>query len=166
MSSNLMDGVTAAHQLKAALPELGIVVLGQRDDERFVPALLQRGVAGYGYFLRRNVHHISQIVRALEEVACGGSVFDPTTVERLIHSPDAGPLRRLSPTELDVLRLMAQGMNNSTIAQDLHVTLGSIEKRVSSIFSKLGLADESRLSHRVMAVLLYLQMHGYAGDGF
>jgi DNA-binding NarL/FixJ family response regulator len=163
-SDNPMEGVRAAHLLKSDRPELGIVVLGQRDDERCLPALLQNGVAGFGYLLRRNVHDFAQIVRALEEVACGGSALDPMTVETLLAQPDSGPLRRLSATEYDVLRLVARGQNNLSIAEELNVSLGSIEKRVASIFSKLGLSEESRLSRRVVAVLLYLREHGLTID--
>jgi DNA-binding NarL/FixJ family response regulator len=164
--THTMEGIRAAHEIKAAWPKIGIVVLTQHDDESYVWALLKEGVAGYGYLHKVRVGDVDQLVRALNEVASGGSVLDPRIVESLlaVRSRKPGsPLGLLSPAELEVLRLMAEGKNNSRISNHLHVTLGTVEKRIAAVFSKLGLSEESDLNRRVAAVLIYLRESATAG---
>jgi DNA-binding NarL/FixJ family response regulator len=87
-------------------------------------------------------------------------VIDPRIVEVLLHSHTRtadSPLAQLTPRELDVLRHMAQGMNNRAIAKALTLSESTIEKHVNSTFSKLGLTQEPGLHHRVTAVLTYLR---------
>jgi DNA-binding NarL/FixJ family response regulator len=158
--SHSMEGIEAAHAIKAERPETGVVVLSQHDDEEYVWALLEHGVEGYGYLHKVRVGDVEQLVRALREVAVGGSVLDPRIVETLLRrrssKPDS-PLGRLTPAELDVLRLMAEGHSNQAIADSLHVSLGTIEKRIASVFGKLRLGQERELNRRVAAVLIYLR---------
>ena len=161
-----MEGIEAAHAIKAERPETGIVMLTQHDDEEYVWALLADGVAGYGYLHKIRVGDVDQIVRALHEVAAGGSVLDPRIVETLLarRSRKPGtPLAGLTPAELDVLRLMAEGRSNQAIADALHVSLGTVEKRSAVVFGKLGLHSEPELNRRVAAVLIYLRESASAG---
>jgi DNA-binding NarL/FixJ family response regulator len=93
-------------------------------------------------------------------VAEGRSVIDPRIVEVLLHShtrPPHSPLAQLTSRELDVLRHMAQGMNNRAIADALTLSESTIEKHVNSTFAKLGLTHQPGLHHRVIAVLTYLR---------
>jgi DNA-binding NarL/FixJ family response regulator len=161
-----MEGIEAAHVIKDESPETGIVVLSQHDDEEYVWALLDRGVDGYGYLHKVRVGDVEQLVRALREVAAGGSVFDPRIVELLLRrrsSKPGSPLATLSPGELDVLRLMAEGRSNQAIADTLHVSVGAVEKRSAVVFGKLGLGPEPELNRRVAAVLIYLRESASAG---
>ena len=158
--SHSMEGIEAAHLIKKERPETGIVMLTQHDDEGYVWALLDQGVAGYGYLHKVRVGDIDQIVRATREVAAGGSVLDPRIVETLLRrrsQKPGSPLAELTPAELDVLALMAEGRSNPAIAESLHVSLGTVEKRIAAVFSKLGLSAESDLNRRVAAVLIYLR---------
>ena len=155
-----MEGIEAAHVIKGEYPEIGVIILSQHDDEGYVWALLEHGVAGYGYLHKVRVGDVEQLVRAIHEVAEGGSVLDPRIVERLLSLRSRKPgsaLAELSPGELDVLRLMAEGLGNRQIAGALFVSVGSVEKRIAAIFAKLGLAPESELNRRVAAVLVYLR---------
>jgi DNA-binding NarL/FixJ family response regulator len=155
-----MEGIEAAHVIKRERPETGIVMLTQHDDEGYVWALLEDGVAGYGFLHKVRVGDIDQLVRAMREVAAGGSVLDPRIVETLLRrrsQKPGSPLGRLTPAELDVLGLMAEGRSNLAIAEALHVSLGTVEKRIASVFSKMGLSAESDLNRRVAAVLIYLR---------
>jgi len=155
-----MEGIEAAHAIKGEYPEIGVIILSQHDDEGYVWALLEHGVAGYGYLHKVRVGDVEQLVRAIHEVANGGSVLDPRIVEKLLtlRSRKPGtPLAELTPGELDVLRLMAEGMGNKQIAGALYLSIGSVEKRIAAIFTKLGLAPESELNRRVAAVLVYLR---------
>ena len=87
-------------------------------------------------------------------------MVDSGVVERLVdyRSRQAeSPLRLLSEREVEVLREMAEGKSNSSIANGLHLSESSVEKYVNTIFSKLGLSEERLLSRRVAAVLAYLR---------
>ena len=155
-----MEGIEAAHVIKGELPGTGVVVLSQHDDEGYVWALLERGVAGYGYLHKVRVGDVDQLVRALCEVAAGGSVLDPRILETLLdrRSKKPGtPLSELTEGELDVLRLMAAGRSNSAIASQLSIAVGTVEKRIAAVFSKLGVPAESDVNRRVAAVLIYLR---------
>jgi DNA-binding NarL/FixJ family response regulator len=155
-----MEGIEAAHRIRAERPRTGILVLTQHDDEAYVWALLGRGVAGLGYLHKVRVGDLDQLVRALREVAAGGSVLDPRIVEQLLAHRSGKPgsaIATLTPAERDTLRLMAEGKSNPAIADDLSVSLGAVEKRIAAILSKLGLAEERDLNRRVAAVLIYLR---------
>lgn len=155
-----MEGIEAAHAIKEELPRTGIVVLSQHEDEGYVWALLEKGVAGYGYLHKVRVGDVDQLVRALREVAAGGSVLDPrilgTLLDRRSKKPGS-PLSELTPGERDVLRLMAAGKSNAAIASRLTIAAGTVEKRISSIFAKLHVPEEADVNRRVAAVLIYLR---------
>jgi len=85
---------------------------------------------------------------------------DSRVVERLVDHRTRqaeSAVQLLGPREIDVLREMAEGKTNATIAESLHLSESAIEKYVNSIFSKLGLSEERKLSRRVAAVLTYLR---------
>ena len=154
------EGIDAAHVIKRERPQTGVVALSQHDDEAYVWALLEAGVAGYGYLHKLRVGDMEQLVRTLREVAAGGSVLDPrilqTLLDRRSRKPGS-PLAALTPAERDVLRLMAESRSNSAIAAQLHVAVGTVEKRIASVFAKLGVPEESEVNRRVAAVLIYLK---------
>lgn len=161
-----MEGIDAAHVIKAEHPGTGVVVLSQHDDEEYVWALLEEGVDGYGYLHKVRVGDIDQLSRALHEVAGGGSVIDPQIVGTLLRrrsNKRGSPLAHLTPAERDVLALMAEGRSNQAIAEALYVSVGTVEKRIAALFTKLGLAQERELNRRVAAVLIYLRESAAAG---
>ncbi|MEP6808088.1 MAG: response regulator transcription factor [Chloroflexota bacterium] len=154
------EGIEAAHAIRARHPRIGVVVLSQHSDAAYAEELLKNGTDGLGYLLKSRIGELDQLLHALREVAAGRSVVDSGVVERLIdhRSKQAqSPLRLLSERELDVLREMAEGKSNSSIAGSLHLSESSVEKYVNSIFSKLSLSEERLLSRRVAAVLAYLR---------
>ena len=155
-----MEGIDAAHVVKQESPSTGVVVLTQHDDEEYVWALLEHGVDGYGYLHKVRVGDVDQLVRALHEVAAGGAVLDPRIIETLLRrrsSKPGSPLTALTPGELDVLQLMAQGRSNRSIAETLYLSVASVEKRIAAVFTKLGLHTEGDTNRRVAAVLVYLR---------
>jgi DNA-binding NarL/FixJ family response regulator len=155
-----MEGIEAAHAIKEERPQTGVVMLTQHDDEGYVWALLERGVAGYGYLHKVRVGDVDQLVRAIREVAAGGSVLDPRIVETLLRQrarKPGSPLAMLTPPVIDVLRLMAEGKSNHAIADALFVSVGTVEKRIAAVFAALGLSAEPDLNRRVAAVLIYLK---------
>ena len=161
-----MEGIEAAHAIKRKHPKIGVVVLSQHDDEEYVWALLRNGVEGYGYLHKVRVGDVDQLVRALREVAAGGSALDPRIVETLLQRrarKPGSPLATLGPGELRVLELMAAGRSNQAIADALHVSVGAVEKRIATVFGKLGVGPEPELNRRVAAVLIYLRESAATG---
>jgi DNA-binding NarL/FixJ family response regulator len=163
-----MEGIDAAHNIKASVPGVGVVILSQYADESYAFELFRNGTAGLAYLLKDRVGDLRQLLSALREVAAGGSVIDPQVVDALVTRRvrlRESPLARLTPRELDVLREMAQGRGNAGIAQDLHLSESSIEKHVNAIFTKLDLASEALVHRRVAATLTFLRDAGLRAPG-
>lgn len=155
-----MEGIDAAHAIRAAHPGVGVVVLSQHADEGYAFALLRDGSAGLGYLLKERVSERAELLRALRETAAGRSVVDPTIVDALVGRQarrTTSRLHALNERELHVLGQMAQGRNNAGIADALHLSQSAIEKHIKSIFTKLGLGAEPQTHRRVSAVLAFLR---------
>jgi len=154
------EGIEAAKEIRAAHPAIGVVVLSQFIEEDYAYDLLKDGAAGLGYLLKERVADVDELVRALGEVANGGSVLDPKVVEALVAAKDRmahSPLAQLTEREREVLSHMAQGENNAAIAKSLFLTERAVEKHINSLFHKLGLTEEPDVHRRVMAVLAFLR---------
>jgi DNA-binding NarL/FixJ family response regulator len=153
------EGIRAAEQIRSSHPQTGVVVLSQYVEPEYALSLLAKGASGRAYLLKERVSDIEQLVNAVREVARGGSVIDPKVVEALVaartRKPDS-PLRELTPREREVLAAIAEGKNNAAIGSQLFLTERAVEKHINSIFSKLGLQEESDTHRRVRAALLYL----------
>lgn len=157
--SHHMEGIEAAHAIRSAHPQIGVAVLSQHTDATYALALLGNGTAGLAYLVKDRLGDVEDLIRALREVARGGSVVDPLVVEALVKRrarTASSPLATLTPRELDVLREMAQGKTNAGIERAVHLSASTVEKHVNSIFAKLGLADEP-VHRRVTAVLTFLR---------
>ena len=161
--SNTDEGIRAAREIRAAHPAIGVVVLSQFADEEYAYDLLKDGAEGLGYLLKERVADVDEVVRALNEVARGGSILDPKIVEALVAAKDRmahSPLAQLTDREREVLSHMAQGQNNAAIAERLFLTERAVEKHINSLFHKLGLSEEADVHRRVMAVLAFLREEG------
>ncbi|WP_066933069.1 response regulator transcription factor [Microtetraspora fusca] len=149
------DGARAARRIRAAHPELGIVLLSQHVESRHSVELVSSG--RFGYLLKDRVLDVDDFLDALRRVAAGGSALDPEVVSRLIGAHRASdPLRSLTAREREVLALMAEGRTNVGIARRLWLTDRTVETHVSSILTKLGLSGSDEDHRRVLAVLVYL----------
>jgi DNA-binding NarL/FixJ family response regulator len=153
------EGIRAAVALRAAAPSQPILVLSQYVEEQYATELLASDSQGIGYLLKERVADVGDFVDACQRVAAGGTVLDPEVVAQLLARRRRGPFDDLTPREREVLGLMAEGRSNTGIARHLVVSDGAVEKHISSIFSKLGLATSDTEHRRVLAVLQYLQ-HG------
>jgi DNA-binding NarL/FixJ family response regulator len=157
------EGIDAARRIRADHPEIGVVVLSQYSEEEYAYELLRDGAAGLGYLLKERVADVEELVRAIREVARGGSVLDPKVVEGLISRKDRlahSPMAQVTDREREVLEHMAQGKNNAAIAKALFLTERAVEKHINSLFHKLGLSEEPDVHRRVMAVLAFLREEG------
>jgi len=154
------EGIDAAKRIRADFPSIGVVVLSQYVEEEYAFELLQDGVAGLGYLLKERVSQVDELVRALNEVARGGSALDPKVVEGLMArkaNEAKSPLLGLTEKERAVLEAMATGRNNATIAKTLFMSERAVEKHIGSVFQKLGLIEEGEINRRVVAVLKFLE---------
>jgi DNA-binding NarL/FixJ family response regulator len=166
--SHSTEGIEAARQIRAKHPSIGVVVLSQYAEDAYAYDLLREGAEGLGYLLKERVADLEELVRALREVARGGSVLDPKVVEGLVLRKDRlarSPLAHLTDREREVLGQMAQGKNNAAIARSLFLTERAVEKHINSLFHKLGLSEETDVHRRVMAVLAFLREEGLPGSG-
>jgi DNA-binding NarL/FixJ family response regulator len=160
-----VEGIDAAKRIRADYPDIGVVVLSQFADDDYAFELLENGVGGLGYLLKERVAERDELVRALQEVARGGSALDSKVIEVLLarkshEQPSA--LLGLSDREREVLQQMATGRNNHAIAKTLYMSDRAVEKHIGSVFQKLGLVEEGELNRRVMAVLAFLEATGPA----
>ncbi|ARQ69240.1 response regulator transcription factor [Streptomyces marincola] len=151
------EGVRAAVQLRQRYPDLGVLVLSQYVEEQYATELIAGSSRGIGYLLKDRVADVGEFVEAVSRVAAGGTALDPEVVAQLLgRSRKQHVLAGLTPREGEVLGLMAEGRTNSAIARQLLVSHGAVEKHVSNIFMKLGLAQSDTDHRRVLAVLTYL----------
>jgi DNA-binding NarL/FixJ family response regulator len=152
------DGLRAALELRRERSDLGVLVLSNFYEEEYALELIDERPEGVGYLLKERVGDVEAFIEAVERVAAGGSALDPEVVGRMLGRRHRdGPVKSLSPRELDVLRAMAEGKSNRGIAQELVVTGAAVEKHVASIFHKLDLGPTPTAHRRVMAVLAYLR---------
>ena len=160
--TNTTEGIDAARRIREDHPDIGVVVLSQFAEEEYAYDLLKDGAAGLGYLLKERVAELDEVVRALTEVARGGSVLDPKVVEALVSAKDRmahSPLAKLTDREREVLEHMAQGKNNAAIAKSLFLTERAVEKHINSLVHKLDLSEEVDVHRRVKAVLAFLREH-------
>jgi DNA-binding NarL/FixJ family response regulator len=156
--SHTDEGLRAAHEIRADLPEVGVLVLSQYVEQGYALDLLADNAAGVGYLLKDRVADVDAFLDAVRRVAAGGSALDPEVVSQLLgRRRRDDPLDELTPREREVLGLMAEGRSNQAIADALVVTERAIEKHVTSIFSKLDLVNAPEDHRRVLAVLAYLR---------
>jgi DNA-binding NarL/FixJ family response regulator len=161
------EGIRLAARLRATHPALGVIVLSTYADVAYALKLFESGCDGRGYLLKDRIRDDAQIIDAVRVVADGGSVIDPKIVEDLISSRARARRSRvadLTPRELEVLALVAEGQSNAAIAESLVMTKRAVEKHVNAIFAKLELGDPDRVSPRVKAVLAYLADRDVAAD--
>lgn len=151
----ICNGVAATREIIQRYPWIRILVLTTFDDDEYVWQSLQAGALGY--LLKHTP--IEQIVTAIRSVYLGYCQLGPSIVPKVVTQLKPNSSRPkddsdylLSQRELEILKLMKQGKNNREIAQELHLTEGTVRNYVSQIFSQLGVRD------RIQAVL-WAQQH-------
>lgn len=155
---NADDGLRAALTIRDELPEVGILLLSQYVEDRYLDQLLGRGAASVGYLLKDRIADAESLVEAVDRVVAGGSVLDPEVVAQMLGRPrEDGPLDALTERERDVLGLMAEGLTNRAIAARLYISERAVERHVTGIFNKLDLPGGGEDHRRVLAVLAYLR---------
>jgi DNA-binding NarL/FixJ family response regulator len=157
--SNTDEGIRLAGELRSSHPDIGVVVLSQHAEPLYAMALFEQGSDRRAYLLKERLKDREELSRALREVADGGSVVDSRIVEELLATQrerDESQLDTLTPRELEILGLIAEGRSNSAIAEALVITKRAVERHINAIFWKLDLGESEDVSRRVKAVLVYL----------
>jgi DNA-binding NarL/FixJ family response regulator len=152
------EGLLAAHEIKAAQPQVGVLVLSQYVEPGYAIRLLEDQPEGVGYLLKERIFDAANLLDALRRLVDGETVVDPTIVSRLLgRRRRIDPLASLTAREREVLGLLAEGLSNKAIAARIFVTERTVEAHVTQIFSKLGIQSDRDAHRRVLAVLAYLR---------
>jgi len=152
-----VEGLVAARRIRAANPDVGILVLSAHVEVEQAKELLASG-GGVGYLLKTRITRVEDFVEAARAVASGSVVIDPELVAEIVGRPrrhDA--LAALSEREREVLGLMAEGRSNAGIARRLHVAEATVEKHVRNILAKLSIPAAPDDHRRVLAVIAHLE---------
>ena len=134
------SGIEAAKVVRREWPSIKILMLSGYDFDQYVRAAARAGMEGY---LLKDAPQ-ETLVDALREIAGGGVVLPPaiaSKVMRTYNGPGAGTARHmedLTGREVEVLELISQGLRNTEVAQDLSISVRTVEAHASSIMSKLG----------------------------
>ena len=145
-----VTGIEATRQIKAAFPDVRVLILTAYEDDPYVFALLRAGADGY---LLKSADP-DDLVRAVKATAAGGKVLDPAVAGRVVAQMTAGKsasrpaaaseqVEPLSERELDVLRLAGQGLTNKAIGLDLGISDRTVQGHLANIYGKLGVASRT-----------------------
>ena len=154
----VLSGIEATRRIRETLPSVQVLVLTAHDDDQYVFSLLQAGASGY----LLKTAPIGALVKAIRQVREGESPLDPAIAHKVVARFSSGPMslsaaeeagqpkQDLSARELEVLQLLARGLNNRAIAEELFISDRTVQAHLTSIFSKMGVT--SRLEAVLMAI--------------
>jgi DNA-binding NarL/FixJ family response regulator len=153
-----VDGIQIALTLRRRQPRLGIVILSNHADPRYLGALPSEVTSGWSYLLKKSVSNVESLERAIEGAASGTVTLDPAIVAAM-HPRPGGATAHLTARQREILGLVAQGLSNAAIGDRLVLAQKSIENQLTAIYSELGIDRRaSGDTHpRVSAVLTYLR---------
>ncbi|MBP1153718.1 MULTISPECIES: response regulator transcription factor [unclassified Paenibacillus] len=143
------DGLTAAAELKQEQPETAVLILTMHDDEEYLFRAIQAGASGY--ILKSAPHE--ELLAAIQSVAEGNAYLYPSAtkrlmgeyLERLKRGENTGPYDTLSEREKEILALVAKGYSNKEIADQLIISVKTVESHKSNVMEKLKLKTRPEL---------------------
>ena len=146
-----MNGIEATRHIHESNQNIGVLVLTMFDDDDSVFAAMRAGARGY---LLKDADK-DEVVRAIVAVERGEAIFSPAIAQRMIQyfsaAPSASSIKKqpdefsdLTERELEILNLIAKGDNNNTIANKLSLSVKTVQNYVSSILTKLQVADRAQ----------------------
>ena len=148
----LLNGLEATRQILKAAPATRILILSAHSDDAYVERVMALG--GAGYLIKQTAAHL--LPKAIREVHSGKSVFSPTISRRFHHHQrkardcgDPAPAREaahLSPREMEVLQLIAEGKTNKETGEELHISIKTVEKHRQKVMEKLNIHDTASLT--------------------
>jgi len=152
------DGLLAALQIRARHPSVAVVVLSQYVQRRYATELLADQSARVGYLLKQRISDLDDFLGSLRTVVDGGTAIDPEVVEVMVNRARLvdGQVARLTPRQIEVLALIAEGRSNAWIAARLVVSEKAVVQHTSHIYDALGIPVDANDHRRVLAVVRYL----------
>jgi DNA-binding NarL/FixJ family response regulator len=142
-----INGVEATRRICATSPQVKILVLTTFDDDEWVFDALRAGASGY---LLKDTPR-EKVIEAMRGTVSGKTYLDPQVAGKLIdqvanqqENPPSLITDKLTAREADILRLIARGMTNAEIADQLHLSAGTVRNNVSAIFTKLNVSDRTQ----------------------
>jgi len=152
-----MTGTQLGVEMRRKTTTRGVVLLSNLALPTVLQTIPVEAQGGWSYLLKTSVSNIDQLGRAIEVASAGEVLFDEVLVDDL-EVITSGPMGQLTPRQIDVLSRMARGWSNRRIADDLHLTVRTVESIASNIITALDVlhADDG-LNPRVAAVLIYMQ---------
>jgi NarL family two-component system response regulator LiaR len=149
-----VDGIQATKRIKELYPDIAILILTAYDDEQFIFTLLEAGAAGY---LLKSVRS-RELIDAVRQVHAGESVLHPVIARKVLNRfvPSEEPASKesakeiLSSREIDVLKLATKGLSNQDIADELCLSLRTVQAHLGHIFNKLGVSSRTEAVVRAL----------------
>ena len=142
-----MSGIQVTRQLKETLPSTRVLILTLHEDESLLREAIRAGASGY--ILKQAVE--AELISAIRAVGRGELYIHPAMTRALLKDvspllvPEENPTEPLSPRELEVLRLVAQGHTNRQVAEMLHLSVRTVESHRANLMDKLGLSSPAQL---------------------
>lgn len=141
------DGSYGIRSIKAHLPEVKALVLTTFDDQETVDAAIQSGADGY---ILKEMED-EKVIQSVKAVCAGiqvfgGGVFEGMRKQMITKNPSSELAEEFTPRERDIIRLVAQGMDNKEIAATLFLAEGTIRNQISRVLEKLKLKDRTQLA--------------------
>jgi DNA-binding NarL/FixJ family response regulator len=144
----LVNGIIATRQIRSRFPKVFVLILTTYDDDEWLFDALRSGAAGY---LLKDTPS-ADLIAAIKGTAAGKTYLDPVVAGKVIGGYIGRPASAKTPPadfqfserEIEVLRLLAQGLSNVDIAQQLYLTEGTVRNYTSDIFKKLGVSDRTQ----------------------
>ena len=157
------DGIRAAHQIKAANPTVGIVILSMHREKEYLASLPESRAAGWSYMLKQSLRDKDALVRAIEGSSWGLVTIDPALLESL-KPRSRSILERLTQQQLIVLEKIAAGYSDVAICEQMGIDAASLARLTSLVYEDLGVPADGPTDPRVKATLVYLNETTTSGN--
>ncbi len=143
------DGLSATTELKTILPEVAVLILTMHDDDEYLFRAIHAGASGY--ILKSEPHE--ELISAIDSVAAGNAYLNPTATKRVMSEflvklktgEGSGTFESLSEREREILAWIAKGYSNKDIADQLMISVKTVESHKSNVMEKLGLKTRPEL---------------------
>jgi two-component system response regulator NreC len=151
-----LDGIAVTRQLKTSYPTIKILILTLHEDEGLLREAIKSGANGY--ILKRAAE--AELIAAIQIVMRGDMYVDPSMLRSLLEEKPkpadsaVESLESLTPREIDVLKLIAQGYTNRQIGEELNISVRTVEGHRANLSAKIGL-------HSRVDLVRYARDHGY-----